>query len=109
MSDQTLEIIYAIKQFGRAPLASVAEYMSEYTGSPENEYNEFVLYSILKNAYADYLSTCDNPAAEFEHLMNLFETGHFHSTAYILAIALGLTRVRDNDGQYINGFREQVK
>ena len=109
MSDQTLGIIYAIKQRGESPLKAVAEYMSEYSGSPKDEYNEEYLYVILKNAYIDYMSTCDSPSSEVARFLELLEKNYGHSMAFTLVITMGLTRVKNTDGKFVNGFREQVK
>lgn len=106
MTDRTLGIIKAIKQRGKVWNRAVAEYISERTGTPIEDYTEYDLNIILKEAFLDYIATCDNPAFEVETLINLMTSFGDSSLGCHLANILGMTQVRDKDDNYVNGFRK---
>lgn len=106
MTDLTIGIIKAIKQSGKVWNRAVAEYMSEHTGTPIEDYTEHYLNTILKEAFLDYIATCDNPVLEVEILIDLMTSYGAGSLGCHLANILGMAQVRDKNGNYINGFRE---
>ena len=104
MTDHTINIIKSIKRSGKVWSQAVAEYMSEYSGSPVEEYTETELNRILKEAFLDYLTTCDSPSMEIRGLLDLMENNGLHSIGYHIANVLGMVEVKDGD-KYVNGFR----
>ena len=109
MNDKTLGIIYAIKKSNKSWDKAVAKFMSKYSGSPEDEYADHHLNAILKDAFADYMATCDSPYYETRILLDMMDSTGFYSLGHYLATTLMLTRVKDDYGNYINGFREMKK
>ena len=105
MTDHTLNIIYAIKKSGKSWDQAVSEYMSAYSGSPIERYDEYNLNHILREAYCDYISTCDNPAMEARKLLEMMDNYPMYSRAHHLANCMGLAQVKDK-GKFVNGFRE---
>jgi len=105
MTDHTLNLIYAIKQSGKSWNQAVSEYMSAYSGSSIEEYDEYSLNHILRAAYCDYISTCDNPAMEVYNLLEMMDSYPMYSRAHHLANCMGMAQVKDK-GKFINGFRE---
>ena len=105
MTDHTLNLIYAIKQSGKSWNQAVSEYMSAYSGSPIERYDEYSLNHILREAYCDYISTCDNPAMEARKLLEMMDNYPMYSRAHHLANCMGLAQVKDK-GKFVNGFRE---
>lgn len=105
MTDHTLNLIYAIKKSGKSWNQAVSEYMSAYSGSPIERYDEYSLNHILREAYCDYISTCDNPAMEARKLLEMMDNYPMYSRAHHLANCMGLAQVKDK-GKFVNGFRE---
>ena len=104
MTDKTLGIIYAIKRSGKVWNQAVAEWMADYSGSPVEEYTETVINKILKEAFVDYISTCDKPDVELYEFLCLIESQGMHSLGYYIANILGMTQVKDCD-KFVNDFR----
>ena len=105
MKDVTNGLIYAIKRSGKPWNQAVAKYMSNYSGSPIEEYTETVINLILKQAFVDYIETCDDPEREVSDLLDFIQCDGSHSLGYYLAMVLGNTQVRDGD-RFVNGFSE---
>ena len=109
MTDRTLGIIKAIKQSGLRWDRAVSRHMSWETGTPEENYSETDLNQILKAAFLDFLSTCDDPAMEVGNLLDMMESSGTHSMGYHLANMLGIAQVCRLEGDektYVNGFRD---
>ena len=107
MTDKTLGIIYAIKRSNKVWNQAVAEWMSDYSGSPVVAYTETVINKILKEAFVDYISTCDKPNVELYSFLCLIEGQGMHSLRYYIANILGMAQVKDGD-IFVNGFRERM-
>lgn len=104
MSDLTLGLIYEIKQSSEWRDA-VIRFMMKYSGSPRSSYTDLVIYRIMKTAFLDYLNTADKPAITVDDYLMSTERFPMLSADYHMAVALINTRVRDDFGNYINGFR----
>ena len=104
MTDKTLGIIYAIKRSGKAWNQAVAEWMADYSGSPVEAYTEIILNKILKEAFIDYVSTCDRPDIEIYELLSCIDKNGSYSLGHCIAIVLELARVKNGD-EFVNGFR----
>lgn len=83
----------------------VAKYMSEECACDIEAYTEDVLEGIMLTALYDYVDSCDRPSGV---LHDIFQPNIKYSslTAQICS-ALALVRVRNNDGSYVNGFKEE--
>ena len=104
MTDKTMGIIRSIKQSGNVWNRAVAKFMSEYSGSPIEEYTETLINQILVEAFVDYISTCDNPASEVRDLLAYIASDGSHSIGYHIANVLGMAHVRGDNGSFVNGF-----
>jgi hypothetical protein len=105
MTDKTIGIIYAIKRSGKIWNQAVAEWMSNYSGSPVEKYTETLLNKILKEAFIDYMSTCDKPGMEVSDFLDLIENNGSYSLGHHIANKLGMTQVKEGN-KFVNGFRE---
>lgn len=104
MTDKTLGIIYAIKRSGKVWNQAVADWMSDYSGSPVEEYTETVINKILKEAFADYISTCDHPDREVYDLLDYISNNGSYSLGHCISIVFELAQVKSKD-KFVNGFR----
>ena len=106
MENMTLKLIYALKsgKYKRGTLEKNAiAFMSEYTDTPEEYYTDSMLKSIARQAFIDYLRTADNPAFD---VWQYFDAKNFRDNdTYGILSALQLTRVKNDNGEYVNGFR----
>jgi len=105
VNNTTLGMIYAIKRSENGRKQAVIDYMSEITGSPKEDYYDNELLNIVGNAFVDYLKTADNPAYVVQCFFGMRNIYRDNELERMLSV-LQLTRVKDNYGQYINGFRE---
>lgn len=105
MTDTTLGIIYAMKRSSENWDKAVAEYMANYSGSPIEDYSETVLNRIMKNAFVDYVETCDKPHIVIYELLHSLDTNGWYSLGHHLANILILEQVKDGD-RFVNGFRD---
>lgn len=109
MSDRTLNIIHAIKQYSFMWDNAIKYYMSNLTGQDIEDYSESDLYKILKEAFLDYLKTCDNPSYAVRLLLEANERDGSSSIASKIASVLIIQQVKDKNGNFVNGFRELIK
>ena len=107
MEKHTMDIIRFIKNVDRPCFYLLREYLASENGSNEDAYTESELNTILKNAYVDYISTCDNPSNEIRRLLDYINSSGCHSLAWYIVMSLDMVRVRDDNGNYINGFDER--
>ena len=106
MTERTYKIIMACKAKEYCNIAdAVKEYMSQECGSHVDDYHEVALAGIMQEAMYDYLDTCDKPSIFLRELNNIVY-GEFLSVGERIARAFTLVRVKNRDGQYVNGFGE---
>ena len=113
MKNKTLDIIVICK--GRThynkentKFEAVMQYLSENSCTELNLLTERDLVRILRDAFYDYLDTCDKPSNELREFDRCFEKEkekNSETKSYINAVldTFMLTDVRDGD-KYVNGF-----
>lgn len=108
MTNETLGIIYAIKQAPMASDRAVAYFMGELTGNRPEQYTRYTINSIIRNAATDYIETCDNPAREFKRLLNdTLLTFRERIESEMIFTFLSMIQVCDETThEYINGFKD---
>lgn len=111
MNDRTLGLIYTIKGLHKPWSVAVAKYMSMETDTPEDFYTYGDCYKIIKEAFFDYISTCDNIRPLLYTFFEYIERDGVFSIGEKIAGALSMEKVRDKDSKsgeyyYVNGFRE---
>lgn len=111
LQDRTVNIMMIAKRFPISRMKSeIARYMSEECGTPVECYTDTILYSIIKNAFFDWLQ-CGDKERTMAAIHRYFEcVDEGHSTTECMLIALGSSQVAEitEDGQryYICGFHD---
>ena len=104
MNKQTYDIIMACKSSGCADRASkVKAYLAKEYTCDELDYTESDIAHIMINAAYDYIDTCDKPSAFLRELNGIFEYSLL-SVGERIARAFQHVRVKNQNGEYINGF-----
>lgn len=106
MTDLTIGLIYSIKANTASWDKAVADFMARHTTADIKEFNDATYYCILKQAFLDYLATCDRPDKDVYMYMSIMECNPMWSGAHQIADALICTTVRTDLGKYVNGFRK---
>lgn len=111
MNDRTLGLIYTIKGLHKPWSVAVAKYMSMETDTPVDSYTYEDCYKIIKEAFFDYISTCDNMRPLLYTFFDRIEHDGTSGIGEKIAGALAMEKVRDKDSKtgeyyYVNGFRE---
>ena len=97
MEQRTCNIIMCCKghcqidNTDETPMDAIATYMSKECICPKEDYKGKLLESILLDALFDYISSADKPGLS-ERICTMFQ----------------LTRVRNNNGSYANGFSDKL-
>lgn len=90
---------------------AVIRYMSKECACPIEYYTDDIIIGILKTAFADFISCCDNPEYYVKQLMNHIVPENFllkpKSLKDSILLTLLLVQVRNN-GKYINGFDDRI-
>ena len=106
MTERTYKIIMACKQAeGCNVTDAVKAYMSKECMCPESHYDELTTNRIMFEAMCDYLDSCDKPSVFMRELKDVYH-GSDLSTGERIAITFLNVRVKNRDGQYVNGFGE---
>lgn len=95
--DDDMDIIEAIKQY----MAEECVYRSEW-------YTDANMYEIMYEAMLDYLDHCDKPSSFMRRLTDIVSRHKPNEMAMCIGIALALVRVRDSNGNYVNGFDDRI-
>lgn len=108
MTENTYNIIMACKRSdGGDVINAVKEYYSKETGTPISAYSQSNMSRIMESALYDYIDTCDKPS---QFLRGFFEWWNYYSFNVSfgeqIAIAFKTVRVKDRNGNYVNGFGE---
>ncbi len=109
MEKRTANIIMACKGNFKARVSGLDGaicYMSHITGTPKRHYVGECIESIMLEAMYDFIDTCDKPSV---FLRNIYECKHPNSTlAMRISNAFIDTRVKNRNGDYVNGFSEEL-
>lgn len=108
MTKTTFDIIDACKGniFEEIPnrLERVIAYFSEETGSEKKFYTEEEMEKIMLNAMYDYIDTCNKPSTFLRLMANAIEPENLSDR---IAAAFSLVQVKNLNGEYVNGFKEE--
>lgn len=114
MLDSTIKTIYTLKdnyfkiRNGGADKI-VAQFWSEFTGTPIEGFNDLTMTNLAKGIFMDYLKTADDPYLEVQSLLNGLPSSSPEEFRNAIWSTLALTSVKnknDNYVNYVNGFRE---
>ena len=108
MTERTYNIIMACKNAEHKDLVdAVKECLAKECNVSASDYCQADISRIMEAALCDYIDTCDKPSA---FLNIFFEWQNYYgfsiSFGEQVAIALRAVRVKDRNGNYINGFGE---
>ena len=107
MTQRTFNIIRACKGTLYPEIESkidrVRTYMSEECGCPIEAYTDVEMENIVVNAMYDYIDTCDRPSVFLRQVRECMVKDL--TLTERICIAFSLTRVRNSEGEYINGFK----
>lgn len=87
-------------------------YLSAWSGTPKEAYNEVNLYSVVLTYFLDYLDTSDTPSViirkylDSQRFRSYLPSEKNKTKVDDMLNALYLTQVKNKDGEYINGFTE---
>lgn len=106
MTEHTYKIIMACKSAESCNVINpVKAYMSQECMCPEDHYDEFTMNRIMFEAMCDYLDSCDRPSVFMRELKDVFNGSNL-SMGERIARAFLNVRVKNRNGQYVNGFGE---
>ena len=108
MTERTYNIIMACKKAEDGDLIdAVKQYMAKECNVPITAYSQVNMSRIMESALYDYIDTCDKPN---QFLRDFFEwLGYYGLNVSLgeqIAIAFKTVRVKDRNGNYVNGFGE---
>lgn len=113
MEQRTCNIIMCCKGHcnldgaGDTPLESIAAYMSHECACPKEDYKGRLMESILEEALFDYLNSADKPGFDLRQLFHQYAL-HEPSLSERICTMFQLTKVRNDNGNYTNGFTEAL-
>ena len=116
MDNSTIKTIYALKNGDKSFDEVVIDYWSEYTGTPAKYYGKQALMDIAVMLIRDYIATADDPSYVLMELFNYMRFDYKHlwksdkefddRVRDAIWTTLVITRVKDGNGNFVNGFRE---
>ena len=113
MEQRTCNIIMCCKghcqidNTDETPMDAIATYMSKECICPKEDYKGKLLESILLDALFDYISSADKPGSELRQLFHQYASRE-PSLSERICTMFQLTRVRNNNGSYANGFSDKL-
>ena len=113
MEQRTCNIIMCCKghceldNAGNTAMDAIAAYMSKECLCPKENYNGVLMESILREALFDYIANADKPHFELRQLLQQYILRE-PTLSERICIMFQLTRVRNDDGSYANGFSEKL-
>ena len=113
MEQRTCNIIMCCKGHcqlegtGDTPMEAIAAYMSDECMCPRADYNGALMESILREALFDYIVSADKPGFELRQLLQQYALRD-PSLSERICTMFQLTRVRNDDGSYANGFSNEL-
>lgn len=124
MDKHTENFIRFIKRGDGDYRENAIQFMMKYTGSPRESYTGETLFRIVKDFFMDYIKSGDALKLlwhYFEHrriiLLGIncikstenFEKDLIDFDIDSMLSALAMTRIKDENGNYINGFTERKR
>ena len=106
MDKMNCGVIYAVKLNPKGDhYQSIAAFMSKYTDTPIDHYNKSIITTRLVCALADLIENMEHPCGIW------FEFWHYRQDPWsmddfnAMCASLATVAVKDENGNYINGFR----
>ena len=111
MTSRTYNIIMACKNAEEGDVINaVKQYMSKECDVPVTAYSQADISRIMEAALCDYIDTCDKPSGFMSYFFEWHNYyGYNVSFGEQVAMAFRAVRVKDRNGNYINGFGEWAK
>lgn len=116
MEKKTVEMIRFIKHHaGDYPTlrdAAIA-YMMQYSGCDRSVYTKDRIEGIVFEIFCDFIDACDKPSVQLRQMMDSFRIQsyipeeNFNTVFDYMLSAMMLCRVKDGNGNYVNGFKEE--
>lgn len=115
MDQRTLNIINILKgntKYYRLyenmdAIESIKQYMADECAYKAEWYTDRDMLDIMYDAMRDYLDYCDKPSFFMWKLKEVLMRDS-ENLPLRIAIALSLVEVRDDDGNYVNGFDDRI-
>ena len=113
MEQRTCNIIMCCKghcklsNAGETAMDAITAYMSKECLCPKEDYKGALMESILQNALFDYIANADKPDFELRQLFQQYALREPTLSERICTM-FQLTRVRNDDGSYANGFSDEL-
>ena len=108
MTERTYNIIMACKNAEEGDISNaVKQYMAKECNVPVTAYSQIDISRVMEAALFDYIDTCDKPSTflkKFFEEQNYFGFGV--SFGALVAMVFRTVRVKDRNGNYVNGFGE---
>lgn len=110
MKKSSQELILSLKQMEGSQLFIIMKFIKEKYQLNESQVFMTDVERVVRETVLDYLESCDNIKAEVRRLFDAqnYIAGLDNSNLSILCRFLVNIRVRDKDGNYINGFDEET-
>lgn len=116
----TIEIIDVIKnpQYMNCKTMedAIIEYMSRECLCPKEYYDDHTLTEILKEVFADFIKTCDNPGYYIGRIMDyispnniLLQPKSLKDAIITTLLLVEVRKPRNKEHIYINGFDERIE
>lgn len=110
MRPETMRLVKNLKQDKGTTIWIVTKWLAEENGCEQQFYNLADVERTLRETLIEYFNSCDNPRVEFRRLMYMYECDlFFGNDVAIWASFLRNCQVKDEDGNYINGFGEAIE
>lgn len=112
MDKRTVEIIMMLKGHSKVKPAqtlkeSFIRHLSYLYDCPEKYYTDDKLWSVIREAVQDTLSSCSNPGQIKAFMFDYFEARKWNEELEAFISALRLIQVREK-GEFINGFTKEI-
>lgn len=105
MEKMYVGVLYAVKQNKQHNrMNSIIHFMSNYTGTPKEQYTVTMIERILYNSVAAMLNEMEYPGGYFLSFMQWKEYPWNYSDFEAMCAALAEVPVKTKTGEYINGF-----
>ena len=106
MDKMNCGVIYAVKLNPKGDrYESIASFMSKYTDTPIEHYNKSILETRLICAIANLIENMEHPCEVWFEYQHMLHEPWSMSNFDAMCAAMSTVAVKDENGNYINGFR----
>lgn len=93
------------------------DYLCSWSGCTKSAYNEANLYDVVLSHFLDYLDTANKPSAVIRRYLESRRLRGYSQIESVknktevddMLTTLMMTQVKDNDGNYVNGFTKLIE